>query len=165
VNGIRSPGKAILSGVATPWKYDVQESYGRSGAVVVFRGRGIAKFTLTIVMWTRVHFIEWPFFSKLLEPPSFGKPLVVEMRHPILSSADIKAVAVEQLGQPEKQPNGTWVATIQCLEYRPPLPALVKPRGAIPSVDKGVPITPKTEADLALVQATQDFETARSSAR
>lgn len=166
VNGIPSPGRAQLTGVKVPYSWDIQQSYGREGAVTIFRGRGIAKFTLTLTMWLKEHFIAWPFFAALLEPPKPPKPpLVVQMGHPVLSAADIKAVSVESIGQPERQPNGFWVATIQLLEYRPPLPALMKPRGAIPAPDKGKPIPPKTEADIALAQATADFSAARAAAR
>lgn len=165
VAGIQSPGRAQLTGVAAPFNYDVQPGYGKEGATTVFRGRGIAKFTLTITLWEREHFIAWPVFSAMLEPPKTFKPLVVEMRHPLLSAADIKAVAVESLGQPERQNNGMWIATIRLMEWRPVKPALVKPRGAVPSPEKGAPIAPKTEADIALVAATTEFSAARNAAR
>lgn len=165
VAGVQSPGRAQLTGVAVPYVYDVQQSYGREGAVSIFKGRGLAKFTLTIAMWTAAHFVAWAAFAKLLEPPKISKPLVVEMRHPLLTAADIKQVAVESFGQPERQTNGLWIATIKLIEYRPTKTALVKPRGAIPSPEKGKPITPKTEADIALAKATDDFKTARNAAR
>ena len=165
VNGIPSPGRATITGAAIPWNYDVQQGYGLSGAFTVFRGRGVAKFTLTIEMWDRLHFLAWPIFVKMLEPPKPGIKLVVQMGHPILSQQDIKAVAIESLGAPERQSNGIWKVTIGCIEWRPPLPALVKPRGAIPGVVKGNPIPPKTEADIALEKARTEFVAAREAAR
>jgi hypothetical protein len=165
VAGLRSPGRAQLTGVSAPFQYDIQPSYGREGAITIFRGRGLAKPTLTLWLWLPEHFVGWTAFQKVLQPPTPFKPLVVEMRHPLLTEAGIKAVAVEELGQPQRQDNGIWVVTIKLLEYRPPKPVLVKPRGAIPSPDKGVPVAPKTEADRALVQAKADFEAARSAAR
>lgn len=165
VNGVPSPGRATITGAAIPYKYHVQEGYGLSGATTTYHGRGVAKFTLTIDMWAREHFLAWPLFAKLLEPPKPGLKLVVEMQHPILSAQGIKAVAVESMGALERQGNGLWRCTIQCLEWRPPVPALVKPRGAIPGVAKGKPIPPKTEADLALEKARAEFEAARTAAR
>ncbi|MBX3205116.1 MAG: hypothetical protein KF764_08600 [Labilithrix sp.] len=165
VAGIQSPGRARLTDVKATYHWDVKQSFGRSGATTTFRGRGIAKPTLYIDLWELEHFIAWPLFAALLEPPSMVKPLVVEMRHPRLSAAGITAVGVEELGQPERQPNGIWTATIKLIEYRPSLPALVKPKGAIPSAEKGVPVTPKTEADIALAQANADFSAARAAAR
>lgn len=165
VTGIASPGRAQFTGVSTNYKWDVQPSYGMSGATQIFRGRDISKFTLTVTMWRLDHFAQWAVFAKLLEPPSPTKPLVVSMSHPVLAAAGISAVAVESVGQPERQPSGLWVATIKLMDYRPPVRALVKPRGAIPAVDKGKPITPKTAADLALEAATKDLAIAREAAR
>ncbi len=165
VNGVPSPGKAIITGADIPYNYDVQQGYGLSGAVTVFRGRGVSEPTLTIQLWERAHFLLWPLFAKMLEPPKPGIKLVVEMRHPLLSAADIKAVAVKRLGQLTRGANGIWTSTTQLLEWRPPLPALVKPRGAIPGVDAGKAIAPKTEADIALAKATVEFSEARAAAR
>jgi hypothetical protein len=165
VNGVTSPGKAVISGADIPWNYDVQQGYGLSGAVTVFRGRGVAEPTLTISLWDRAHFLLWPLFLKMLEPPKPGIKLVVEMKHPALSAADIKAVAVKKLGQLERQSTGIWTSTIALIECRPPLPSLVKPRGAIPGTDKGKAIPPKTEADIALEKARTEFSAARDAAR
>ncbi len=165
VNGFPSPGKATITGAAIPWNYDVHPGYGLSGATTIFRGRGIAEFTLTIELWAPEHFLAWPLFVKLLEPPKPGLKLVFEMQHPILAAQDIKSVVVKSLGALERQSNGIWKCTIQLMEWRPPIPALVKPRGSIPGVAKGKPIPPKTEADLALEKARVEFEAARAAAR
>lgn len=166
VMGVPSPGRARITGAAVPYKYHVQEGYGLTGATTTFHGRGVAKFTLTIDIWDRLHFLAWPIWKKLLEPPKPGLKLVVEMQHPILSDQGIKAVVVESMGQLERVPSeGVWRCVIQCLEWRPPLPAIVKPRGSIPGVAKGKPIPPKTEADLALEKARGEFEVARNAAR
>lgn len=165
VNGVQSPGRATISGLAIPYVWDVKRAYGMSGAITIFRGRDVAKFTLTIALWRPEHFLVWPIFAKVLEPPKPGVPLVVSMQHPSLSAADISAVAVERLGIPERQPNGLWLSTSQIMEYRPPLPALVKPRGAVPAVDKGKGIPPKTEADKALEEAQKQFTEARTAAQ
>lgn len=166
VNGIRSPGRAQLSEVGKPYNWQIQEGYGLSGGFCTFRGRGIAKFTLTIALWLPEHFVEWAFFAKALEPPTPTKPFFVEMQHPLLAAADIKAVGVENFGQPVRQPaGGVWLATIKLLEYRPPLPAIVKPNKSIPSVDKGKPTPPKTEADRALLEATKNLDNAINAGR
>src|SRR5690349_4543050 len=109
VNGLRSPGRAQLTNVKVPYKWEVKEGYGAEGAFMVFRGRGISRPVLTLTLWRPEHFVEWAFFSQLLKPPTPLKPLVVDMRHPILASADIKSISVEEIGEPERQSNGTWV--------------------------------------------------------
>ena len=165
VNGIASPGRAQLTGVEAPFNWDVQTSYGREGAITIFKGRGIAKPVLTLTFWDPLHFVAWDLWKRLLEPPTRFKPLMISMRHPLLTSAGIEAVSVESIGEPVRQPNGFWIVTIKLIEYRPPKPALVKPRGAIPSPDKGVPIAPKTAADIALAKALDQNETLRATAR
>ncbi|AKV03195.1 hypothetical protein AKJ09_09858 [Labilithrix luteola] len=164
VAGVRSPGRARISGADIVYLWDVQQPFGMSGGSTRFRGRGLSKFTLAIDLWRREHFIAWAAFKKLLEPPTLTKPLVVAMGHPILTDANIKAIAIEKLGQPVRGDNGIWTSTSEILEYRDPVPAIVKPRGAIPTTDKGVPQPPKTAADLALEKAMQDNAAARARA-
>lgn len=166
VNGVQSPGRAQLTQVKAPYNWDVQPGYGLSGARTIYRGRGIAKPQLTLAFWEREHFIAWPAFRKLIEPPKTSKPFVVQMRHPLLSDAEIEAVSVESIGAPERAPGGgLWLVQIQLIEYRPPAPVLVKPRGAIPSPEKGKPLTPKTEADIALAEAIAAKDAAKEAAR
>jgi hypothetical protein len=45
-----------------------------------------------------------------------------------------------------------------------PAIALVKPNKSIPSVDKGKPQAPKTEADRALLEAMKGYDRARAEA-
>jgi hypothetical protein len=100
----------------------------------------------------------------LFDPPSNLSPLVIEISHPLISAAGVKGVAIESFQPPVRAPNGIWTARIDCLEFRPPAPALVKPRGSIPSPEKGPVITAKTEADRALDQARIDFRDERNAA-
>jgi hypothetical protein len=165
VNGVRSPGRAEITGLKVPYKWNVQESHGKDGASTTFVGRGIARFTLTVTLWLREHFVEWELFSKLLGPPTPSKPLVVKMGHPLLSQADVKDVGIESCGVPQRQSNGMWLVTIECLEFRKLKDALVTPRGAIPDVAKGKPIPPKTEADLAIEATKANLAVAYDRAR
>lgn len=165
VAGLPSPGRAEFTNVKAPYIFDVQPAFGAEGAVMIFRGRGIARPKLTLTFWLPEHFLQWAFFVKFLEPPTPIKPLVIEMRHPALTYAGIKAVAVEAIGAPKKQPSGVWTVEIDLIEWRPLKPAIVKPRGAIPSPDKGAPITPQTEAQRAVVELNARFEAARAAAR
>jgi hypothetical protein len=147
VAGVPSPGRASVTGVRIPYHWDITQGYGLSGAITIFRGRGVSKFTVTITMFEDEHFVQWPIFKAVLQPPTKLKPLAFDMIHPVLSSAGIKAVQIEELGEPERQSNGMWIATLKFLEYRPPLPALVNPKGSVPGV-KANPIPPKTAAEL-----------------
>ena len=161
VGGMRSPGRARLTGADVVYKWDVQEPYGMSGGATRFRGRGLSKFTLAIDLWKPEHFLAWDAFKKLLEPPTPTNPLVVDMGHPVLSDAGIKSVAVEKLGQLTRGDNGIWTSTSDILEYRAPLPSLVKPRGSVPSTDANAPVTAKSANDLELEKVMVDLQAAR----
>lgn len=161
VKGVASPGRARISMASIPYNWDIQEGYGLSGASMTFKGRGLVKFTLYIDLWAPEHFIAWQLWMVLIRPPSTSVPLVVEMGHPVLSMLDVKAVAVLSLGQPERQSNGMWTVRIDCIEYREQQKSLVKPRGSIPSPEKGAVVTPQTEADRALVAVRAELEKAR----
>lgn len=166
VKGVQSPGRAQLTGVEAAFNWQIVEGYALSGAFCIFRGRGIAKPVLTIAMWKPDHFAQWDLFKKALAPPTPATPYFFEMQHPLLSAADIKAVGVESLGEPIRSTQGgLWLATIRLLEYRPFKYSLVKPDKTIPSVDKGKAIPPKTEADRALIQASQDLKDAINAGR
>ena len=46
VNGMQSPGRARLSGLAVNHRWDVQKGHGIEGGPVVYSGRENAEFTL-----------------------------------------------------------------------------------------------------------------------
>lgn len=162
VAGVMSPGRAQISGLKVAHNWDVKESYGRDAAYMTYRGQKLARFNLAIALFELEHFLAWPAFAKLLEPPQkTSAPFVIEMGHPMLSAAGIKGVALLELGWPERQSNGLWVSTSSLIEWRPPKPVLVRPKGSIPSPDKGKVVTAKTEADRALEEAERDFAEAR----
>lgn len=165
-NGIRSPGRAQITGVSAPHNYQVQEGYALSGATITYRGRGIAKPILTLLLWTDEHFVQWPLFKKALENPTPTKPFFVEIQHPLFASAGLKAFGVEDLGEPVRSPQGGgWTATIKLIEWRPFKPMLVKPDKSIPAAEKGKPEPPKTEADKFLAQSQARVEAAITAGR
>jgi hypothetical protein len=161
VNGLVSPGRARIQGAGIVYTWEIRQGYGRSGATVVGMGRGLSKFTLFIDMWEPTHFLIWEVFKAMLEPPKPMMPaLAVDMQNPILADLGIASVVVEERGQIEKGDNGVWTVASKILEYRKPLPALIKPRGSIPA--PGGAVAAKTEADKALVKAKADFEKAKA---
>jgi|GEM_PF-1000357 len=170
VLGVRSPGRAQISGLKVPYKWDIKEPYGRSGALMVFHGRGLAKFTLTLTFWKPEHHLVWPLFSKAIDPPGGSGvpnpfPLMPAWTHPTLAAADITAVAVTEKGQPERQPDGMWTVAMSCTEWRLTKPVLAKPKGEIPPVTPKAPVTPQTENQKLLVELRAKVEAARAAAR
>ncbi len=166
VNGVKSPGKAHIHGLNVPYKWDIQDAYGRDAATMTFRGRGLAKFTLTLSLWKPSHFIRWPGFASLLEPPEKkALPFVVQMGHPVLTAAGLQAVTVESIGIPERQSNGLWISTTSCIEWRKPRDVLVKPKGSVPAVEEGVVFGPPTALGALLEDTRRRFASARDAAR
>jgi hypothetical protein len=164
VNGVRSPGRATISGVNLPFKWTIQDQYGADAAVMTYHGRGLCKFTLTLWLWEESHFISFPSFMKLIQPPeNKALPFVVQMQHPILAAAGIAAVTPLEITMPQRQSNGVWIATANMTEWRKPRDVLVRPRDSIPAPNKGKIVPPQTAADRALIQAT--FDLARAQAR
>jgi hypothetical protein len=165
-NGVQSPGRATLTGVSAPHNYQVQEGYALAGASTIYRGRGIAKPILTLLLWEDAHFAQWPIFKKAIENPTPTKPFFVEMQHPLLASAGIKAVGVEDLGEPVRSPQGGgWTVTIKLIEWRPFKPMLVKPDKSIPAAEKGKPIPPKTEMQKYVLEQKARVEAAITAGR
>lgn len=164
VNGVASPGRARIQGAGAEYNWEIRQGYGLSGATVVFRGRALSAPTLYIDMWTPDHFVEWEVFKKLLEPPKpLGMPLALGISHPLLDDLGISSLVVKKRGQIEINPNGIWTAPIELLEYRKPIPRIVKPRGAVPAADAGASPA-KTEADKALVEAQKAYNEAKAAA-
>lgn len=159
VSGVKSPGRASFSGLGRPYNWTVEEGYGLEGGFTTFRGRGILKFTLTLELFKPDDFIQWALFSKVITPAAPVtplKPFLVQMRHPLLAAADIKAVAVEDAGVPVRAPNGDrWVVTIKLIEHRKSRGALAKADKSVPDADKGKPEPAKTAGDR-FVQARQE---------
>lgn len=158
VQGVRSPGRADLTGCSRPHNWEVVPFFGMGGARTIYKGSSIAKPTLLVTLWEPEHFPAWEAFAKLLPPPTIGKPLAIGMSHPKLTAAEIKAVQVEDLGVPERQDSGVWLVTVKLIEYNPPAPALVTPRGSVPAVGPGAPIAPKTKGDEALADAMANVQ-------
>lgn len=164
--GVRSPGRAYFTGLGRPHNWQKQEGYGQSGAWLIYRGPAICEFTLTVELFKTEHFVEWEAFSKVITPPKGPinplKPFLVDMQHPLLAAADIRAVAVVDPGVPVRAPNGDrWIATVKLMNYRPPALALAKADKSIPAADKGKPIPAKTDGDRFLEEAKSDLARAK----
>ena len=161
VNGVPLPGRVRVQGAGAVYQWEVRPGYGRSGAVVVGMGPGISKFTLFVDMWLSEHFVQWEVAKVVLAPP---KPLLPTMAiyvsNPILADVGITEIVVEERGQVDTS-GAVWTVPIKCMQYRKPMPALVKPRGGIPGAG-GSGLAAVTEADKALVDAQAAFAAAKA---
>lgn len=166
IAGLASPGRARVQGASKPLNWDIKPSYGYSGATVVFKGRGLAEFTLYLDFWKKSQFAEWEVFKKVFDLPQkpLGTKLSLGIHHPLLADLGIELVVLKKLGQFERGSNGLWTVAIELLEYRAPLKSIVKPRGGVPAVD-AAPSAAKTEAQRAAIEAQKELEKAMAEAQ
>lgn len=165
VDGVPLPGKGTITGASIPTKWNERDGHGLTGASISYTGRKLATFTITLEMWTQPQLDQWAFTKKLFDPPKINGPkLGHSIQHPQLADVDIDSFVVTDRSPPVKDKSGRWIVTIQCKEYRAPLPSLVKIRGAIPPAG-GTPSAAQTEADKALVAAKAEAQKAMAAAQ
>lgn len=161
IGGMRSPGRARVSGADTVHEWDTKSAYGMSGAKSVYKGRNAIEFSVAIDMWKDEHFLAWDVFKKFLEPPTLTNPTVVEIQHPILSASGITAAGVKKVGQISKGDNGLWTVDLDFIEIRPLKPSLQEWTRKWPSTNATPPVTAKTGIDLELEQQSELLKAAR----
>lgn len=129
-----SPGLCDITGANSPREWEERKGYGFSGALVVFRGIGLARFSVKFRLYTSQDWIDWANFKPLVDKPPLGKrPRAQDIWHPLLVDQGIYSVVVEDLGQPEQTADGEWTIEVKLVEYRSPKYALSKPDGVTAS--------------------------------
>ena len=140
LGGFRSPGACVVRAPNSPRKWDERQGHGFSGAFLVFTGAGLSRFEIDVYAWKDEHFLGWKIFAKgaLMPPkislgvdsflPSIGKNSSLPIKHPILNDEphNIDQVVVEDVTGWEQDDTGKWVRTIKFIQYKAPVPVLVK---------------------------------------
>ncbi len=165
INGLVSPGRLRVSGFAQILNWEVRPGYGMTGATTVFRGRGLTPGTLLFEFWNQDQIDEWFVFSKVFDVPQkpLGTRLALGIAHPILKAIGVETIVMTKMHQIEINQNGLWSVSVEVLEYKAPIKAIVKPRGAVPAVDLGG-TQAKTENQIALAQVTEEAKRWRDAA-
>lgn len=133
--GKKTPGIAEIVGAGSVRDWDVRKGYGLLGAISVFTGRGLAKFSIRLRLYTLEHWREWDAFRPIVErmpKRRFGSGKdsgMLDILHPTLLGLGIKAVGVTKLSAPEQTADGEWTITIDVIEFRRPKIALATPDG------------------------------------
>lgn len=131
LSGQRSPGLAEVSGGSSPLKWDERGGWGLSGSTLVFRGVGLAKFTVRVKLYTADDWAAWDAWRPLVSKPPLGsRARAHDIWHPLLEQLEVKAAVVEEVSQPEQTNDGEWTITIKFIEFRKPKVALAKPDSA-----------------------------------
>lgn len=135
--GRKSPGLAEVVGASSPREWDERKGYGVSGAISVFTGRALAKFSIRLRLYTPEHWAEWyawkPLVDRMPKRRIGGDGTdsgALDIWHPHLEALSIKAVGVVEVMQPEQAEAGEWVIEIKVIEFHRPTFGLAKPEGA-----------------------------------
>ncbi len=119
VTGKRTPGLVeIDSNSSSPRKWDEMAGYGLSGSTLRFTGLGLPKFDMVVSLYTRVHIDEWAAFAPLLDPPKKGYPRALDIWHPKLVGAKIKACVVLDVSLPKTTEEGLTQYVINWQAFR-----------------------------------------------
>jgi hypothetical protein len=144
LNGLKSPGRARITGASDPRKWDKRQGYGFSGAFLVYVGDELPSFSVMIDLVKPADFIAWATFAPLLEKPKKGvRPTkALSIQHPLLRLAplNITEAVVEDVSQFEVDDDGVYTCEIKFAKWGKPAPVLAKPTAAIPGVAAKVPV-------------------------
>lgn len=149
LSGKKSPGMAVVSGggASSIRRWDEREGFGISGAFPVFKGRGLARFSVKLKFWTPEHWNDWATWKGLVDKlprKRFGEAGKdtgnLDIWHPLLEDVDIKSVCVAERMAPEQTADGEWTIDIRFLEFRRPKFTLAKPEGS-----EATPVDPVEE--------------------
>lgn len=131
LGGRKTPGLAELVGASALLRWDERKGYGLSGATLVFRGAGLAKFTLRLRLSSARDWADWHAWKSVVAAPPLGKRArALDIVHPLLADLDITAVVVSEVLQPEQVEDGVWKIDIKLLQWRKPKVSLAKPESA-----------------------------------
>ncbi len=129
--GQKSPGIAEILGASSPRKWDERGGYALSGATLVYKGNGLAKFTLQLRLYSVEDWAAWDAWRPLVQRPPVGaRARALEIVHPFLEALEIRSVVVEDVLQPIQTGDGEWTIEVKFIEWRRPLVALSRPDGA-----------------------------------
>lgn len=151
-----SPGVARVRGASSIRNWEIKQSYGTSGAAVVFVGTGLAKFEVDIDIWLPEHFIAWDYFASvaLLKPiPPLGVGSALGITHPLINAPPlgITSVVVEEVTQFVQNSKGLWTCTIKFIEFRAPVTAVARVMVATPQASSA-PVAAKDLAEQKILE-------------
>jgi hypothetical protein len=157
LGGVRSPGKATLSGHDRVVGWDVKEGSGQNGATMTRKGERPVEFTLTLYLADQDDFDAWPAFVAVVDGTVAGStPKAVDIYHPDLASQGITSVVKASVGGTVHDGKGGQTIAIKLTEYRPPKPATGSPAGS--SSKKPAAVDPNQSALDEIAKLTQQYQ-------
>ena len=122
VAGVALPGLARVSGPGVEHAIDVKKAPGKNGATITDLGRALAKFTITLVLWSTSQWEEFENVRGMLQPLSrSGSLQALKVRHPAINVLGIDSLYFTRVGVPRPGSKvGTFEVELECLEFRLP---------------------------------------------
>jgi hypothetical protein len=134
--GQKSPGVADVTGASSPREWEERKGYGMSGAWSLFMRRNLARFSVTLRLYTTEDWAAWDEWKQLVDQLPKRRTSAkfdtgfMEITHPLLADLDIRAVGVGERMQAVQTGDGEWSIEIKFIEWRPLKQTLAKPDGA-----------------------------------
>lgn len=139
------PGKWTLVSAAKKFGWQIQKGYALSGAFVLPTGDELVQPKFRGEFWSSSDFNIYKNLRKQLFQKAvyfIGGVLTTAamgIDHPELKALGVTSVVVDTVNPVTDQGGGHWVTELTFLQYRPPLPAVPKPKVVIPDVAPPVP--------------------------
>ena len=133
-------GLARVGGAERATKVDKPKSPGADGVRLRIKGREVAEPKIILTGWTDAHWDELREIAHIVHPIGRGeRHNAVAVAHPALAFHGIAEVFVQKVVGPEWQDSGSFVMTLECIEWRPPPPRNASRR---PTAAPSAPATP-----------------------
>jgi len=133
-------GLARVEGAERATKVDKPKSPGADGVRLRIKGREVAEPKIILTGWTDAHWDELREIAHIVHPIGRGeRHNAVAVAHPALAFHGIAEVFVQKVVGPEWQDSGSFVMTLECIEWRPPPPRNASRR---PTAAPSAPATP-----------------------
>jgi hypothetical protein len=144
VAGYLMPGKWTLTSADKVFGWQINKAYGLSGATVFPAGDELVVPKFHGEIWADADAAEFKFIRKiLLIKPTFigasGAVNALGIDHPELKIVGVTAVVVQKIGVLTHAGKGKWVADIEFLQYRSPIPAPPIQAQVIPDATQNPP--------------------------
>jgi hypothetical protein len=124
-----TPGLAQIYDADQKLAWDPQQSFGATGAVLIFHGAKLVEFYVVLRLWLSEHWQAWDTFRPLVQRAPFGKvPLPLTISHPWLTMQGVQQCVVTACGMPSIDEYMLGTIKISFIEYRQVKRALAKPQ-------------------------------------
>lgn len=119
----RSPGIATVTRLSSKYQWDIRRGFALSGARAVFKGLGLAEFSVVLQLVEQADWDNWHAWRPLVSAPPVGeRARAKDIWHPKLEDIGVTAAVVQEMGSPEPVGDtNIFSIEIKFIEYRAPV--------------------------------------------